>query len=143
MTDYEYTVTINDRRVSTSGEDAPITRDKAEAEAWLVNNQPAFNVPLVLSHREVPQPFRPVDLGDTELKRVAYYSNEGFYDRATATYQVARITENEAGYVALRPGFSLLEEAQDRADELNAEINLSKSEVFEIVASSLAASNLH
>ena len=69
-------------------------------------------------------------------KRVVFYTNEGFFDRETDKYIVARITEDERGY----DRWSLhdtIEEAVDHAAKLNGDLGIATEDVLTVVASSM------
>jgi hypothetical protein len=71
------------------------------------------------------------------MSRIAYYTNESYYDASKGGYVVAEVTENEAGYRTLSGGFSDVMAAKARADELNANVGISWDDVLDIVASSI------
>ncbi|MBB5167090.1 hypothetical protein [Mycobacterium sp. AZCC_0083] len=73
--------------------------------------------------------------------RKCYYTNEGFFDRDSQAYIIAEVIENEAGYTPY--GVSTqLGAAHVMVDELNDQLGLSRDEVLDIVASSMAASGV-
>jgi hypothetical protein len=69
--------------------------------------------------------------------RVCYYTNESFYDRPQQGYFVAKVTENEAGYVQTEGLHKTSADATLVAERYNAALNLSRDDVLEIVASSM------
>lgn len=71
---------------------------------------------------------------------VGYYTNEGFYRHADASYEVAQVTRDEPGYTvaALWPTIT---EAEAHVAQLNAAAGLSASEAMDIVVSSMAVTH--
>ena len=76
--------------------------------------------------------------------RIAYYTNESFREDSPTgmVYMVAEIHENVAGYFP-RPAMAAaqLQTALDRCSIVNQRNGLSKQDVADIVASSMAAQN--
>ena len=71
-------------------------------------------------------------------KRVAYYTNDAFLTDTVMgqRYELARVTENEAGY-EVAGTYRTLEAAKQSADTQNAANGLDNNAVMEIVASSM------
>lgn len=70
--------------------------------------------------------------------RIAYYTNESFYDREMGMYFIAKVTENEAGYERSSLGlFAGVDAARIEADRLNDNMGHTRDDVLDIVASSM------
>ncbi|AMQ67058.1 hypothetical protein SEA_CRACKLEWINK_123 [Mycobacterium phage Cracklewink] len=74
----------------------------------------------------------------TTTNRVCYYTNESFYNRDQRGYEVAKVTENEAGYVPCFGLYPTPDAALAAADQMNAPLGLTRDDVLAIVASSMA-----
>lgn len=70
--------------------------------------------------------------------RVCFYTNEGFYSRVQGGYIVAKVTENEPGYVEAGI-IKTIEKCKDICDNLNNNLGVSKDDVLDIVGSSMFA----
>lgn len=70
--------------------------------------------------------------------RIAYYTNESFATRIDGVmlYQLAQVTENEAGYTVHTTDCDLWY-LQGVADALNTKNGISRDDVLAIVASSM------
>ena len=72
--------------------------------------------------------------------RVAYRSDESFYDADLGGYLVAEITENEPGYRVAK-AYPQLADAQAEAARRNDENGIGTDAALDIVTSSMRASN--
>lgn len=71
------------------------------------------------------------------MKRVAYYTNESFYNSDQRGFVVAKVTENEAGYEETFGLHKTVEAAEYTANKLNQQNGLLREDVLDIVASSM------
>jgi hypothetical protein len=77
-------------------------------------------------------------IGETEMSnRVCYYADEAMYDSQQQGYFIARVTENEAGYVQTFSLHSTVDEAKAVVSKLNAAMGLTSDDAMMIVASSM------
>jgi hypothetical protein len=77
-------------------------------------------------------------IGETEMSnRVCYYTDAAMYDRGQQGYFIAKVTENEAGYVQTFSLHSTVDEAKAVVSKLNAAMGLTRDDAMMIVASSM------
>lgn len=73
------------------------------------------------------------------MARIAFFANEGTFDKETNTYFVGMAEEHSPGYVVHNQGWTTLAKARAYAEDRNAERGLTVDDTLAIIASSMGA----